>query len=65
MASNKHVDLRKIENFVRSIYYPEYISIDKGKRGNFRKSCKNFNVTDGHLTYKEKRGRYLTTIENF
>ena len=56
MASSKHADWRKIENFVRSKYYPEDISIDKGKRGNFRKSCKNFNITDGHLTYKEKRG---------
>ena len=26
MASNKHVDLRKTENFVRSKYYPEDIS---------------------------------------
>ena len=56
MASNKHVDWRKIENVVRSKHYPEDISIDKGKRGNFRKSCKNFNITDGHLTYKEKEG---------
>ena len=26
MTSNKHVDLKKIENFVRSKYYPEDIS---------------------------------------
>ena len=32
MASNKHVDLRKIENIVGSKYYPEYISKDKWKR---------------------------------
>ena len=38
MATNKHVDLRKLENFVRSKYYPEDIS-NKGKRANFRKSC--------------------------
>ena len=31
MASNKHVDLRKTENFVRSKCYPENISKDKKK----------------------------------
>ena len=42
IASNKHVDLRKIENFVTSKCYSEDISKDKGKKANFRKSCKNF-----------------------
>ena len=46
MASNKHVDLRKIENFVRS----------KENRTNFRKPCKNFKIVDQHLTSKGKRG---------
>ena len=55
MASNKHVDLRKIENFVRSKCYPEDISKDKGKKANFRKSCKNFKIVDGYLTYKGRR----------
>ena len=32
MASNKHVDLRKTENFVRSKCYPEDISKDKGRK---------------------------------
>ena len=45
MASNKHVDMRKIENFVRS----------KGKTATFRKHCKNFKIIDEILTYKEKR----------
>ena len=40
MASNKNVDLRKLENFVRS----------KGKRASFRKPCKNFKIVDEHLT---------------
>ena len=31
MASNKHVELRKTENFVRSKYYREDISKDKRK----------------------------------
>ena len=38
MESNKHVDLRKIENFVGSKYYPVDMSKDKGKTANFRKS---------------------------
>ena len=41
MASNKHVDLRKIENLVRS----------KGKTANFRKTCKNFKIVDEILIY--------------
>ena len=45
MASNKHVDMRKIENFVRS----------KGKTATFQKPCKNFKIVDEILTYKEKR----------
>ena len=45
MANNKHVDLRKIENFVRS----------KEKTANFRKPCKNFKTVDDILTYKGKR----------
>ena len=53
MASNKHVDLRKIENFVRS----------KENRTNFRKPCKNFKIVDQHLTSKGKEGWHLTMIE--
>ena len=45
MACNKPVDLRKIENFVRS----------KEKTANFRKPCKNFKTVDEILTYKGKR----------
>ena len=41
MASNKHVDLRKIENLVRR----------KGKTANFRKTCKNFKIVDEILIY--------------
>ena len=41
-TNNKHVDLRNIENFVRNKCYPGDISKDKGKKPNFRKSCKNF-----------------------
>ena len=39
MASNKHVDLRKIKQFVRSKCFPEDTSKDKGKKDNLRKSC--------------------------
>ena len=45
MASKKHLDLRKIVNFVRS----------KGKIVNFRKPCKCFKIVDEILTCKEKR----------
>ena len=45
MAINKYVDLRKIENFVKS----------KGKAANSRKPFKNFKIVDENLTYKGKR----------
>ena len=45
MASNKHAELRKRENFVRS----------KGKTANFPKSCKDFKIVDEILAYKGKR----------
>ena len=45
MASNEHVDLRKVENFIRC----------KGKTADFRKACKNFKIVDEILTYKGKR----------
>ena len=46
--------MRKIENFVKSKCYPEDISKGKGKRANVRKSCKNFKIFDGYVTYKGK-----------
>ena len=55
MANNKHIDLRKIRNFVRRKSYPEDISKNKGKKANFGNSSKNFKIIDGHLTYKGKR----------
>ena len=44
MASSKQIDLKKIENFVRSKCYTEYVSKDKGKIANLKKSLKNFKV---------------------
>ena len=45
MASSKHLDLRKIVNFVRS----------KGKTANFQRPCKSFKIVDEILTCKGKR----------
>ena len=44
MTKNKHVDLRKIDNLIRS----------KGKTANFRKPWKNVEIVDEILTYKGK-----------
>ena len=43
------------QKFVRSKCYPEVISKDEVKKTNFRESCKNYEMVDGHLTYKGKR----------
>ena len=53
MASNKHLVLRKTGNSVRSKCYPEDVSNDKGRKANFRKSCKNFQIFHDQ-TYKEQ-----------
>ena len=55
MASNKHADLRQIENSGRSKCYPGDISKDKRKKANFKNPCTNFKIVDEHLTYKGKR----------
>ena len=41
MASYKYVNLKNIENFVKSKWYFEHISKDEGKETNFRRSLKN------------------------
>ena len=52
MASNERTDLRKLENFVRSKYYP-----DKAERGDFRKSCTKFKIVNGH--HREQKKGYI------
>ena len=52
MASNKHDELRKRENCVRS----------KRKAANLPKSCQDFKIVDEILAYKGKR--YLTMTEH-
>ena len=44
MASNKHVEWKKIKNFVKSKYYPEDISRDKerSKKGGYLSMIENF-----------------------
>ena len=55
IASNKHVYLRKIENFVRGKCFPE--DTPKGKKANGRilKSLRAVKIFGGHLKYKGKR----------
>ena len=58
MASNEHVDFRKIENFVRS-----------KRKTNFRKPCKNFKIVDeiGKEGTKlwEKRTPHVIVFQQF
>ena len=50
-----HVDIKKIENYVRTKCYPAEIKGDKGKKCNFRRACKKFSIINGQLMYMEKR----------
>ena len=54
MASNKQVDQKQTANFVISKCYPA-VAKDKGKKTDFKKSCRNFKVADRLQTYKRKR----------
>ena len=56
-ASNQHISLRKIVNFVRSKCYPENISKNNGKKANCRKSCQNFKIIE-----KLKRGDMMKNL---
>ena len=58
MASNNHINLGKIEKFVRGKHDPGDILKDRGKKASSRESCMNFKITDRHLTYKGK-GRVI------
>ena len=44
-----HVDLKAADEFSRNKTYPKGILKDKGKKSNFRKACKNFNIVNGGL----------------
>ena len=55
LASNKHVDLRKKENFVRS----------KGKTAPFRKSCNNWNRWWDSSIQSEKMGDIWQWLRKF
>ena len=49
-----HVDLASVEKYARNKTYPSSI-ISRGEKANFRRQCRNFNIVDGQLMYKEKR----------
>ena len=49
MAAKHHVNLKVVEEFLRRKIYPKEIAKDKGKKANFRRTCKNFSIKDGEL----------------
>ena len=55
MEDKAHIDMRKVENYMRNQAYPEEILCDKGKISNFWKAYRNVSVTNRRLMYKEKR----------
>ena len=55
MAAKHHVNLKVVEEFLRRKIYPKEIAKDKGKKANFRRTCKNFSIKDGELFYKKSR----------
>ena len=55
MAAKHHVNLKVVEEFLRRKIYPKEIAKDRGKKANFRRTCKNFSIKDGELFYKKSR----------
>ena len=55
MAAKHHVNLKVVAEFLRRKIYPKEIAKDKGKKANFRRTCKNFSIKDGELFYKKSR----------
>ena len=55
MTAKHHVNLKVVEEFLRRKIYPKEIAKDKGKKENFRRTCKNFSIKDGELFYKKSR----------
>ena len=49
------MDLKVVEEYLRRKVYPEEISKDRGKKANFRRTCKNFSPKNGELFYKDSR----------
>ena len=54
-AAKDHVNLKVVEEFLRRKIYPKEIAKDKGKKANFRRTCKNISIKDGELFYKKSR----------
>ena len=55
MSAKHHVNLKVVEEFLRRKIYPKEIAKDKGKKANFRRTCKNFLIKDEELFYKKSR----------
>ena len=55
MAAKHPVNLKVVEEFLRRKIYPKEIAKDKGKKANFRRSCKNFSIKVGELFYKKSK----------
>ena len=55
MVAKHYVNLKVVEEFLRRKIYPKEIAKDKGKKANFRRTCKNFSIKDRELFYKKSR----------
>ena len=63
MATNKHVDLKKLENFVKVNIILKYI--ERKKELILESLAGTWKPLVGIQHTKGKEGRYLTMIENF
>ena len=50
MAAKHHVNLKVVEEFFIIKIYPKEMAKDKGKKANFRRTCKYFSIKDGTIS---------------
>ena len=64
MAAKHRVNLKVVEEFLRRKIYLKEIAKDKGKKANFRRTCKNFSIKDGELFDEQQKIEMTFTKES-
>ena len=63
-TSPKETNYREIENYLISKQYPAYITGDRSKKANFRRTAQRFVMVDGRLHFKYREIKKLKPKSN-
>ena len=64
-TSTKETNYREIENYLISKQYPAYITGDRSKKANFRRTAQRFVMVDGRLHFKNREIKKLKDVPEF